>query len=280
MEKVKTQEMTEQEIKEGLKLFKMVFKRGLATYEHANPLEENCYISSCGDLIGVYFPNSVIKFNKHKNYDFVCISKVNNKLCLVFSLKYEIAEKQRTNPPKNIYFVLDNYQVDTIESLVYSYEYLKIKDKLEKQKKEYQSVLNALNNIKLITRKNGEKFKKVLDNFELLTTYGKANIYFDYCFCSPIVNSVKIGNLLTMYRNDEDKKKNITPTVEEVQELINKYKGYYLDYINREQTELKNLFNNYCKLEKLAEKVKEFKKSVVSWYNFDDTFIEMVRYGE
>lgn len=269
MKEICTQEMTEKEIEESLKLFSKLLKRNGYGYQHANPLKENCYISS-SDVIGVYFPNSVIEHPTHKSYNLTALSKVNNKLCVVFTLKDEIYFRQQENPPKNFYFYLDQYKADTIESLLYDCDFLKIKEKINNRIKEYDNIINALKDIKRVSKENGEPFANVLKNFE-----SKSYLYFDYCILSPVVNSVKIGQVLTMYREDEDKKKADTPAVEEVQELINKYLGYYNGYKANATEDLKNLEKYYLKLQKIAESVKEFKNLVNNWYDFKDTFESM-----
>lgn len=269
MKDFKTQEMTEKEIEESLKLFSKLLKRNGYGYQHSNPLQENCYISS-SDVIGVYFPNSVIEHPTHKNYNLIALSKVNNKLCVVFSLKDEIYFRQQENPPKNIYFYLDQYKADTIESLLYDYDFLKIKEKITNRIKEYNETIEVLTNIKMVSKKNGEPFANVLKNFE-----SKSYLYFDFCICSPVVSSVKIGQVLTMYRTDENKKISNTPTVEEVQQLINTYLGYYNGYKAKATEDLKNLEKYYIKLQKIAESVKDFKNLVNNWYDFKDTFESM-----
>lgn len=269
MKEIKTQELNEKEIEESLKLFSKLLKRNGYGYQGANPIKENCYISS-SDIIGIYFPNSVIEHPTHKSYDLTALSKINNKLCVVFTLKDEIYFKQQENPPKNIYFYLDQYKADTLESLLYDYDFLNIKEKITRRIKEYDEIIAVLTNIKRVSRKNGEPFANVLKNFE-----SKSYLYFDFCICSPVVSSVKIGQVLTMYRADENKKKTDTPTVEEVQELIIQYLGYYAGYKALAEEDLKNLEKYYLRLKKIAESVKDFKNLVNNWYDFKDSFESM-----
>ena len=88
MEKLQNQ-MTTKEQKQALIYFNEWIKKGNATTKHANPTQENCYISS-GDIWGLYFPNTQIilnNANKH-HYNFLCVAKNNyNVLGVVYSLK-------------------------------------------------------------------------------------------------------------------------------------------------------------------------------------------------
>lgn len=58
MEKIITQEMTQKEINESVRLLKVCIKENKIAYTHYDPTQDNCYTSS-SDIIGVYFPNTI-----------------------------------------------------------------------------------------------------------------------------------------------------------------------------------------------------------------------------
>lgn len=259
-----TQEMDEKEIKESLKLFSKLLKKEWLTYKHANPIQENCYISS-SDIIGVYFPNTEFEQNIHPRYNLNSISKVNDELGIVFSLRdpQELGERAR------IYF--SNYIFEPFETLLYSRSFLNVRKKIIKRVLNYKSELLTLEKIKRVYRKSGQDFANVLKNFE------GVNMRFDFCILSPCVSSVVINyDQIRLYRKDELKKLSNVPTVGEIENLLQEQKKRVKNYLNESEKDLKNLEKNFAKFEKITEQLKNFRNTVNHYYDFDEEIRSMI----
>lgn len=261
MKTIFTQPMNENEIKEALKLFKKLLSKraNIYTYEHANPIQQNCYISSCDCIIGVYFPNSVIKATIHKNYTICSLSKVNNKLGVVFSLNDDFANS--LSEKEKIYF--DDYIFYSFDDLLYTYEEKKIKEAIEKRIKDYTHNLETLSKIKRVYKKNGEPFARLLDNFT------GVNIRLNYCILSPVVSSIKINyDELWLYRTQENKEKCDIPTLEEMTELLRDTTERTTKALKQEKENLKQLETTFKRFEKLTKALKSFFDETPNKYDY------------
>ena len=258
----KTQEMTEQEIREGLKLFKKYLKK--ISYTHADPIEQNAYTSS-SCIIGVYFPNTQFTTPNHRSYDLASVSKVDGVLGVVFSKKDDLPNDALSRD-------LPDFIFEDLDGLLYPYTMRKIRGRMQDNLKHYTRVYEALCNIKQVKRKNGEQFAQVLKNFE-----SPLALSFNYTFFDAKINAVKIGyDTLTMYRADE--KVNSEPiSVEEVLEIIARYKTQYEGYIEREKAELRNLERNYSKYEKVAQELSKLRGATSHYYTFEENLRDMMR---
>lgn len=257
------QEMKESEIEKSILLLGEAIKRKIIVYEHANPTKENCYISS-GYISGLYFPNSVIYLNNgtHKNYDFVCIAKIDFKLCFVYSLK-----ENAKSIFKNI--DLKPFFYDEIESVIYSYEERKIKSQLEKRLCDYEKTLCDLNKITRNKTKAGEDFKvlnKCFNNCVITLNY---NLY------NTKITGFKI-NYGLIYRYFKEERENIN--ADDIQNAILQEKERLQQSIKNTKNALKNVFANYTKMLQLKEKTKAFFDSLTNGekYIFSETFKTMI----
>lgn len=262
-------ELTEKEIKESLTLLKLAIQKKIFAYEHADPTKENCYISS-GYISGVYFPNSeIIQLNpmnkrKHPNYKVDCIGKYKGELGVYYSLR----EDNNINPKIMHYF--DTYIFEPFQDLIYDYHYNKIIKKIDNDIKYYKEDLELLQRIKRVYKKNGENFAKVLQNFT------GANLYFSFSILSSCVSSVQVNGRISLYRTNENREKSDTPTVDEVEQLINQEKEKYHNWINDKEKAKKDLSKNFAKFQKIIEELKKFSKSVPNWYDFQEEIKSML----
>lgn len=265
MKEILTQSMNEKEIKEGLKLFKKWITLSKTKYTHANPLEQNCYTSG-SYIIGVFFPNTVFEtLPAHSHYEICSISKVGGELGLVYSLK------DSANIPERARVYFNEFIFEDFTTLIYGSHYKTVKNKIEKRIKEYKKDIETLKNIKRVYKKDGGNFADTLRNFE------GARIYFDFCILSPCVSSIKINyDQIYIYRDDEDKKARAVPTVEEVERLLKEKEFQYMEYLKREENELKNLDKNFLRFKKICQELKIFRNSVSSWYDFKNELDSMI----
>ena len=153
-----TKPMTQEEVKEALKLFNQCIKKSVITYEHADPIKENCYISS-GDIEGIYFPNSEIKMI-NENYEFVSVSKYgyqfsdyNNNLGVIYYYQSKMLGKE------DYYFISFN-------DLLYTRMEQEIREQAQKQIARAKAELKTLNAIKFITKKDGGNYEDLLKNID------------------------------------------------------------------------------------------------------------------
>lgn len=246
-------EMNENDIKKALNLLKEALKREVLSYTHADPLKENCYISS-GYVSGLYFPNSKIilnsdlVYNAHKNYRFSCIAKIDYQLCFVYALKDETSD--------NIKKVLEPFIYDEIESIIYSYEERQVKSKLESRLKDYTQRKEKLLNIKRV-------YKKDKSDFSLLNKcFTNCNITFDYSYFDSTLTSYNLAYDETIYRSDEQRKQPLTAN--EIEQAIKNKIVYYNERISETKTALNNLYKNIVKMKKLIKTCKAFFDSLTN----------------
>lgn len=246
-------EMNENDIKKAINLLKEALKREVLSYTHANPLKENCYISS-GYISGLYFPNSVIKlnsdlvYNAHKNYRFCCIAKIEYQLCFVYALKDETSD--------NIKKVLKDFIYDDIESIIYSYEERQVKSNLENKLKDYTQRKEKLLTIKRV-------YKKDNSDFSLLNKcFTNCNIAFEYSSFHNTLTAYNLNYNERIYRSDEQRKQPLTAS--EIEQAIKEKIVYYSERISETKNALKNLYKNIVKMKKLIKTCKAFFDSLTN----------------
>lgn len=268
-----TEIMNDKEIALSIKLFKKAISKNAITYEHADPIEQNCYISSAGAIIGVYFPNTQFSQKLHPSYKICSLSKVGGALGVVFALSNEARE--RLSERARIYF--DDYIFASFDSLLYTREELNIKQKIEKRLQNYKNQLKALQNIKRAHKKNGGDFARVLDNFT------GARFSYDWGIVSPVVYYIDLHfdysfacREVRLYRSDENKNQNAEPTISEIAILIEAEKDRTAQRITQEVANLKMLNSDFAKFEKITKKLKEFLNSVPNKYDFKSELNSML----
>lgn len=254
------QEMTESDIKKAIELLREAIKRKIITFKHANPIKENCYISS-GYISGLYFPNSEIILNNgtHKYYNFVCIAKIDFKLCFVYSLKEEGAE---------IFKSLKEYTSDPIESVLYSYDERQIIDNFNSHLRNYNDRLKQLLKIERVKTKAGEDFKRLQDNFK------NCSLSFSYEWNSAKISSYKINGV---YFNISDPITAEELTADYIQNRINEEIKRTQAQIKQIEKAQKNTYANYKKMLALKEKCISFFKSLeYGEYTYKEQFKKML----
>ena len=256
----KTQEMKEQEINLSLELLKKAIKRGVITYEHANPLEQNCYISS-SDIIGVYFPNTKLKALNHVSYDPFALCSIGGVLYLAFSLKDDASDFARNH--------LDSYIFEDLEVLAYGRELLEIKKEIKRNIKEYENILTVLEKIKAERKKDGTPFKNALQNFSGVNMSFEFDIYGD-------VSSIRINwGAATLYRDQEERETHGTPTHTEIEKLIKEKKESIRKYLEEETKLFKDIDKIFFTFEKLVKPIKQLRKelderNISIWYMLEN----------
>lgn len=252
---IKTQEMNNQEILECVKLLKQAIKERKITFEHANPIEQNCYTSS-SDIIGVYFPNSVITLEsekvQNKFYRFCALAKVNNKLGIVKVLKDDVKEE--------IKIAFAPYKFIDFDTFLYGKEYLCIKEGIERDLVIYMNKLEKLNKVKRVYKKDHKPFKDILKNFSGVYMRLYFDIYGEYC------HAIEIDDI-RIYRVQPYENKTL-PTVEEIESLINEEKELVKGYIKECKKDLEKLPKDFREFERIAATLKNFKERVNHWTYF------------
>lgn len=150
--------MTDEEQKQALKEFRQVIKMGRISYTHADPLKENCYITS-GEIWGLFFPNSEIVAENYKpeKYEFIAVIKNGGDFGAVF--------EDVTDAPQKFAFI-DPYIFVPFRDMIYNRTESRIIQELEQRIKTAEKDLFILNNIKYVTKKDGAPFENIKKNFD------------------------------------------------------------------------------------------------------------------
>lgn len=248
MTQIKTQNMSEKEIKEGLKLFSLYIQKTNTTIRNADPIKENCYITS-GDIIGVYFPNSEILTPEHKYfYDFCSISKVNNELGVIWSLKDEKHDPETMRPLG----WLNEYIFCSFDEAIYGSQFVDAKHELLKRTRAKEKELNALKSIKRIYKKDGGQFAEFTKNYNVKFILEKSFSNVGYCWAKFCFNYddytiyLKSENVLTIEYMDQC----IAENIAKVENKIKEYKNA-----------LKSLLKDFAKVQKATQQLKEVLKN-------------------
>lgn len=212
------QPMTTTDKKEALNLLKLGIKNGYITYTHANPIEQNCYISS-GSIEGLYFPNSQMNFG-HSLMKFVCIAKINSEICVVHQWLKDCPRACE-----------GDYEKEPLEGFVKSSEQIEIEHAFKKAIAGYEEALKDLGKIKRVRTKDGSDYKTLSRNFE-----GCYQFIIERSHWNANILWVELGGE-TLYIHGEKQ----SLTADEVEALINDKKTYYADMLKKKQNALKKV---------------------------------------
>lgn len=248
-----TQEMSNQEKAEGLKLLKKYLTKQKATITGAVPYHFNAY-SSSSDVIGVYFPNSKIEVESLKLMTVLCIAKVDNAIGLVFAYDKEKISKIEREGIRNFYSNKSN-ELDFVgfDHLIYDYDCLEIKKKIEARIKDYEKDLKTLKSVEVTTKKDGKPFAKLENNFK------NVNITSAYRWRVDVY-SVGLYHSVYLHRDSNNHDKDIT--IEEVKTLIFKEIERIKERLAKEKQALKDLEKNYSLFIGLCDKIGLFFENV------------------
>ena len=160
---IKFEEMTNNEILKGLKLFSQAIKLNKISYANANPLQQYCYTSS-SDVVGVYFPNSQIDYSQ-PYYEFIAMVKSGNQLgiCYTYTSEYlqELTKNATEEGKKHIYERLEQYYFISFDRIIYTNEELNIIEKLKRECDTTRKDIETLKHIKIVYKKDGKPFADI-----------------------------------------------------------------------------------------------------------------------
>lgn len=219
-----------------------------------NTIEQACFISEGLDGVadGIFFPNSVFEMNNSKK-DFVCLCIYDDKpsICQTYSNIKSLEGKN--------YFT-------SLESLIYSYEELERRKKLESYIIDYQDKIELLSSIYRIYKKDGTDFQDFKKNF------GSNINHFSICFesdtgialyASKIENGFYKRYEETIYLSEKGyDKENIKPS--DFMDIINDYTKKYNEYIQGYRNKLENLHREALQIEKIFNDLMIKKDSFVN----------------
>lgn len=262
-----TEEMTKQEAKEGLNLFKkfLKVKSGVVSWSKSNPIEENAYISS-GEIIGVYFPNTIFTVEGWKNYDLLSISKVSGRLGLVFALKDDASPRLKE--------VFVAYMFSDFDSLTYHRDMLEIKQKLERDRKDYENNLKVLNAIKPSAKKDGGEFEDVKKNFAGVFVSVERS-YNGIISRVSFSASVPQYASYTIYWNSAP-----DPTIAQLWEEIEKAKEREMSYIDKINAEIKTLEKTFNKMLALGLELNALLRPLSGFSYYEDSLKTIILLGK
>lgn len=248
-----TQEMSKQEKAEGLKLLKKYLTKQKATITGAVPYHFYA-LTSLNGVNGVYFPDSKIEVESLKLMTVLCIAKVDNALGLVFAYDKEKISKIEREGIRNFYNNKSNdLDFADFDHLIYDYDCLDIKKKIEARIKDYEKDLKTLESVEVITKKDGKPFTKLGNNFTNVTITSAYRWRID-------VYSVNLYNSVSLHRDNNNHDKDIT--IEEVKTLIFEEIKRKKERLAKEKQALKDLEQNYDMFIDLCDKIGVFFENV------------------
>ena len=200
-------EMTNEEIKEALKELKKVIKLGIIKSDHADPIAEGVYTSS-SDFAGVFFPNSILYDATYTERRSACWAPV--ALCkrqknggFSYGLMYDLTEKGASDEIyKKLYIdtKIDPRYFVSFYEMTYTSEERQTLEALNANIEECKKDLKILNNIKFITKKDGQPFANLTKNIE---EHPIKNITFSVSY-DEYIEQLKIYNSETHTGTDTD----------------------------------------------------------------------------
>jgi len=254
--KIETSEMTTKEMQESLKLLKQGIKEKKIAYEHANPIEQNCWISSSG-IMGIYFPNSVLKDltkDSNKYYHICALSKVGKELGIMFALNDDVEDKLME------YF--KPYKFISFDMFLYGQHYRAIKHGIIMDIDLSQEYLTKLQQVKRITKKDGKDFQDVCKNF-----VGGCGVWLHFDCLGRVCNSINV-NGVRLWREDQQREVEDIPSANEIDALIKSAINDYKDTIKTYSLDLARLPKTFREFERIAATLKAFKKDLRHWVYF------------
>lgn len=263
LEKIKTEEMSQKDIKESLRLFYAYLSKNNIEFDRADPLSENAYCSG-SDIAGVYFPNTI--FKSKRLYEIRALAKVGGELGIVKELDDEKAEKIKIRD-------LPPYQFESFDELLNSQQFRQARDEIKSRIDLRRHELAALESIETQTKKDGQPFADILKNFKssradvriAKSDYDSFKIYFYGSHYQE----------LTIYRETENRAEPMTAAelAEMIKNAIANKKETIADY----ESELKTLPARFAKLEKMAAEYKKIAGDGVARYIFENSFKSLLR---
>lgn len=249
------QPMTNTDIKEALKLLKMGIEKGYIKYTHANPIEQNCYISS-GSIEGLYFPNSRMNFG-HSLMRFVCIAKINAVICVIHEWLEDCPRAYK-----------GEYESEPLEGFAKSREQIEIEHTFKNSIAGYEEAIKDLEKIKRVRTKDGSDFKTLSRNFE-----GCYQFVVERSAWNSNILWVKLGSQ-TLYLHEEK----TSLTADEVEALINDKKDYYADMLKKKRTALKKAPQRMARFFKQVASLREWINSLdkEEYYTYKELFEKAV----
>lgn len=231
--------MNQTEIEQAIALLKEGLKRGVFTYEHANPIEQNCYISS-NYIEGLYFPNTTIKTSAHsEGLKFVCLAKVKYQLVAVFEWKDSKYESLN-----------GKYHTDRLKDLVFTQEENEVTDELTRRIKNLSEDLESLSKIKRVHKKDGKDFATLTRNFE-----GVYSLNCDwYGYPKKHCHSVYVNGYYLSLKQEKDTE----PSADEIESLINAEKEILKKNIKAHRERLKRVAQNVRKIYRLVKPLRAY----------------------
>lgn len=256
--------ITAEEKKNILEMFYQLLKerpntiKDLQNKNIKNTIDESCFISKGlnGEADGIFFPNSQFEMHNSKK-DLVCLCIYDNKpsMCLSY--------------PDNTIFksLKDKLYFTSLESLIYSYEEIEERKKLNYYINDYQDKIELLNSIYRVFKKDGKDFQNFEKNFN--SKLDHFSIYFGSNTRITLYASQLFGN--GFYQQYEDTiyfastgytKENITPSIfmDVIKDTIKKYNDYISEYKNK----LEKLHDEALQIEKISNDLLSKKDSFMN----------------
>lgn len=244
---MKIQAMTQQEIKQALKLFNKALKEPnitKMTYEQANPIQNYIY-TSIGVYVGVFFPNSIINRDT-RHLDFIALVKDTTyydlrQYCILQEWKQEYINKWHIEDDKIAF-------TTPLLDILYPHNESDIIIKITNDINDYRQKLEVLNNIKYQYKKDGTPYQDLRKCFiENPNPNMKISCY--YSSYGHLVVGLKKQNYycdVTIYKHD---------TFEILQTEIEQMKQQHIERISQLENELKNIDETIQLLRKFETKL-------------------------
>lgn len=221
--------MNDEEIKEALKLLSQAIKENKIKYEYSNPMKENCYISS-GEYKGVYFPNSSLLIGN--DWQVICICKYKHELGVI----YEFSEPKKEQLKEKIKKDINILDFTSFEYLLYTYEERQIIEQLKAELKPLYEAIKCIDNIKIQVKKDGKPFANLSKNFEYKTEYGQMKTYISsYGYLELIYIEKNKSFCFNTYEKPTE------TNLKELLKTISERRINILDYINKYESDIKNI---------------------------------------
>ena len=272
------QTMSATEQKEAIRLLNLAIKQHQFDYKHANPMQQNCYISS-GSVEGIFFPNTEIYATANGNHfapchEFVALVKYNGDLGICFAYKDEYLQELTKNATEenkqHIYNRLSGYYFEPLANIVYTYEERTLIDELQKRISKLKTDIATLKNIKVIYKKDGKPFANILNAFDpkpycdvsiraCIEAYA-TNITIYESITHIAASGDKYNTYNTIYLYGIESAEQILP---KVRELINNYTAS-IEELNRD---IKNI-------KKVSKAISQFQNAIACFSSSAQHFIK------
>lgn len=254
--KIETQLMTKKEIEESLRLLNQAIKENKITFEHANPIDQNCWISS-SDIMGIYFPNTTLDDND-KYYRICALSKVSDALGIIKALKDDCDIPQYEEIKK----VFKPYKFISFDMFLYGQHYCAIKRGIIQDIEWMQEYLNKLQKVQRVHKKDGKDFKEISKNF-----VGGLGVFLHFDLLGKVCNSIDVNDC-RIWRDGEQTNTNPIPSINEIENLIKREIQRYKNIVMEYKKDLERLPQFFRKFERVAATLKELRNASNHWTYF------------